>query len=91
MDMLASLNGEFHINKASNFTWSFTIMYGAFHELVNLAKENPYPILIEVDFSLLRSNTRKVKNRFDNHWYFLFNVFSIYYYLKNNQLMSSTV
>src|SRR5205809_8003699 len=59
MDVLAFSNGEFHIkfhvrNKADNFTWSLVAVYGAaqeehkttfLRELVNLAKDNPYPIL----------------------------------------------
>ena len=60
MDVLASSYGEFHIklhirNKADNFTWTLVAVYGAaqdelkavfLRELVNLAKDNPYPILI---------------------------------------------
>jgi hypothetical protein len=60
MDVLAVADGEFHIkfhirNKADNFTWSLVVVYGAaqdehkeafLHELVDLAKDNPHPILI---------------------------------------------
>ena len=67
MDVLASSDGEFHIklhirNKAGNFTWTLVAVYGAaqdefkadfLRELVNLAKDNPYPILIGGDFNLL--------------------------------------
>ena len=42
-------------------------------ELVNLAKDNPYPIIIGGDFNLLRYPVEKSKGRFDNHWPFLFN------------------
>uniref|UniRef100_A0A452XEC9 Endonuclease/exonuclease/phosphatase domain-containing protein n=1 Tax=Aegilops tauschii subsp. strangulata TaxID=200361 RepID=A0A452XEC9_AEGTS len=87
MDVLASSDGEFHIklhirNKADNFTWTLVAVYGAaqdefkadfLHELVNLAKENPYPILIGGDFNLLRFPNEKSRGRFDNHWPFLFN------------------
>ena len=49
-------------NKADNFIWSLVAVYGAaqedhkaafLHELVNLAKHNPHPILIGGDFNLL--------------------------------------
>ena len=67
MDVLASSEGEFHIklhirNKADTFTWSLAAVYGAaqdefkaafLRELVNLAKDDPYPILIGGDFNLL--------------------------------------
>ena len=60
MDVLASSEGDFHIkvhirNKADNFTWTLVAVYGAaqdehkpafLRELVNLAKDNPYPIII---------------------------------------------
>ena len=60
MDVLANLDCEYHIkrhirNKADNFTWSLVAVYGAaqdefkadfLREMVNLAKDNPYPILI---------------------------------------------
>ena len=59
--------GEFHIklhlrNKSDNFIWSLVTVYGAaqdefkvdfLRELVNLAKDNPYPILIGGDFNIL--------------------------------------
>nr|XP_045089534.1 uncharacterized protein LOC123497248 [Aegilops tauschii subsp. strangulata] len=87
MDVLASSDGEFHIklhirNKADNFTWTLVALYGAtqdefkaefLHELVNLAKDNPYPILIGGDFNLLRFPNEKSRGRFDDHWPFLFN------------------
>jgi hypothetical protein len=41
--------------------------------LVNLAKDNPYPILIVGDFNLLRFWHDKSKGRFDSDWPFLFN------------------
>ena len=67
MDMLASSDGEFHIkvhirNKADNFLWSLVGVYGAaqdefkpafLREIVNLAKDNLYPIIIGGDFNLL--------------------------------------
>jgi hypothetical protein len=67
MEVLASSDGEYHIkltirNKADNFTWSLVAVYGAaqdafkadfLRELVNLAKDNPHPILIGGDFNLL--------------------------------------
>jgi hypothetical protein len=60
MEVLANSHGEFHIklhiwNKADNFIWSLVAVYGAaqedskaafLHEMVNLAKYNPHPILI---------------------------------------------
>ena len=60
MEVLASSDGEYHIklhirNKADNFTWTLVAVYGAAQdefkadflcELVNLAKDNPHPILI---------------------------------------------
>ena len=42
-------------------------------ELVNLAKDNPYPILIGGDFNILRYRQEKNNDRFDNYWPFLFN------------------
>jgi hypothetical protein len=59
--VLARSSGDYHIklhicNRADNFTWSLVAMYGAYQdefkasflrELVNLVKENLYPILIE--------------------------------------------
>jgi hypothetical protein len=61
MEVLARSSGDYHIklhicNRADNFTWSLVAMYGAaqdefkasfLHELVNLVKDNLYPILIE--------------------------------------------
>jgi hypothetical protein len=41
--------------------------------MVNLAKDNPYPILIGGDFNMLRFPFEKSRGRFDNHWPFLFN------------------
>ena len=43
-------------------------------EFVNLAKDNPYPILVGGDFNLLQFPNEKRCGRFDNHWPFLFNV-----------------
>jgi hypothetical protein len=43
-------------------------------ELVNLAKDNPHPILIEGDFNILRFGQDKNNDRFDGYWPFLFNV-----------------
>jgi hypothetical protein len=88
MEVLSCSEGEFHIklhirNKVDNFTWSLVVVYGAaqeefkaafLRELVNLAKDNPYPIIIGGDFNLLRFSHEKSRGRFDNHWPFLFNV-----------------
>jgi hypothetical protein len=88
MDVLASFDGEFHIklsirNRADDFIWSLVAVYGAaqdafkanfLRELVNLAKDNPYPILIGGDFNLLRFQHEKSKGHFFSHWPFLFNV-----------------
>jgi hypothetical protein len=60
MEVLAHSMGEFHVNlhirnRADNFIWSLVAVYGAtqedfkvvfIRELVNLAKDNPQPILI---------------------------------------------
>jgi hypothetical protein len=87
MDVLASSDGEFHIkptirNRANDFIWSLVAIYGAaqdafmanfLRELVNLAKDNSYPILIGGDFNLLRFKHEKSKGHFDSHWSFLFN------------------
>jgi endonuclease/exonuclease/phosphatase family metal-dependent hydrolase len=87
MEVLARSSGDYHIklhirNRADNFTWSLVAVYGAaqdeykaafLRELVNLAKDNPYPILIGGDFNLLRFRHEKSKGRFDEHWPFLFN------------------
>src|SRR3954469_20679907 len=87
MEILASSVGDFFIklhirNKADDFVWSLVAVYGAvqdvykadfLRELVNLAKDNPYPILIGGDFNLVRFPSEKSRGRFDNHWPFLFN------------------
>ena len=41
--------------------------------MVNLAKDNPHPIIIGGDFNLLRFPFEKSKGRFDNRWPLLFN------------------
>jgi hypothetical protein len=88
MEVLASTGGEFHIklticNRVVNFTWSLVAVYGTAQdefkadflcELVNLAKDNPYPILIGEDFNLLRFRHDKSKGRFNGYWPFLFNI-----------------
>ena len=57
-------------------------MYGAaqdehksvfLRELVNLAKDNLYPMLIGGDFNILRYQEEKNNDCFDTHWPFLFN------------------
>jgi hypothetical protein len=87
MEVLASSSGDYHIkihirNRANNFHWSLVSIYGAaqdefkadfLRELVNLAKDNPHPILIGGDFNLLRFRHEKSKGRFDDHWPFIFN------------------
>ena len=42
-------------------------------ELVNLAKDNPHPTIIGGNFNLLQFQHEKSKDRFDDHWPFLFN------------------
>ena len=73
MELLDHSDGEFHIkfqirNKSDNFIWSLVAVYGAaqeeykaafLRELVNLAKDNPYPILIGGDFNMLRYRHEK--------------------------------
>jgi hypothetical protein len=87
MEVLASSDGEYDIkltirNKADDFIWSMVAVYGpaqdAFKadficELVNLAKDNPYPMIIGGDFNLLRFQHEKSKGHFNSHWPFLFN------------------
>ena len=87
MEVVGSSGGDFHLkvhirNKTDNFTWSLVAVYGAaqddfkvafLRELVNLARDNPYPILIGGDFNMLRFPHEKSRGRFDNHWPFLFN------------------
>jgi hypothetical protein len=87
MEILDNSGGDFHIklhirNKSDNFIWSLVSVYGAaqdalkpafLRELVNLAKDNPHPIIIGGDFNLLRYPHEKSKGRFDSHWSFLFN------------------
>jgi hypothetical protein len=67
MDVLACSDGDFHVklhirNKKDNFTWSLVAIDGAareefkadfLREMVNVAKDNPYPILIGGDSNLL--------------------------------------
>jgi endonuclease/exonuclease/phosphatase family metal-dependent hydrolase len=87
MEVIARSGGDYHIklhirNRVDNFIWSLVAVYGAaqdeyktdfLRELVNLAKDNPYPILIGGDFNLLRFRHEKSKGQFDDHWPFLFN------------------
>jgi hypothetical protein len=87
MEVLTCSEGDFHVklhirNKSDNFIWSLVTVYGAaqvehkaafLRELVNLAKDNPYPIIIGGDFNLLRFSHEKSRGRFDNYWPFLFN------------------
>jgi hypothetical protein len=87
MEILASSDGEYHIkltirNKVDNFIWDLVAVYGAaqdafkadfLRELVNLAKDNPHPIIIGGDFNLLRFRHEKSKGPFNEHWPFLFN------------------
>jgi hypothetical protein len=85
IEVLASLGGDYHIklyihNRVDNFIWNLVAVYGAaqdefkdnfLRELVNLEKDNLYPILIGGDFNLLRFCHEKSKGR--DHWPFLFN------------------
>jgi hypothetical protein len=87
MKILTRLGGDYHIklhirNRAENFIWSLVAVYGAaqdefkvdfLRELVNLAKDNPYPMITGGDFDLLRFCHEKSKDRFDDYWFFLFN------------------
>ena len=59
--------------------WSLVAVYGAaqeefkaafLRELVNLARDNNYSILIGGDFNMLRFSQEKNRGRFDNHWPF---------------------
>jgi hypothetical protein len=68
--------------RVDSFTWSLVAIYGTTRdefkpifsrELVNLANDNLYPILIGEDFNLLRFRYEKSKDCFDSHWPFLFN------------------
>jgi hypothetical protein len=77
MEILACSDGEYHVklhirNKADNFKWGLIDVYGAAQdefkadflgELVNLAKDKPYPILIgEGILICLDSGIRKLSN-----------------------------
>jgi hypothetical protein len=87
MEILDNSGGDFHIklhirNKSDNFIWSLVSVYGSaqdalkpafLREMVNLAKDNPHPIILGGDFNMLRYPHEKSKGRFDNHWSFLFN------------------
>src|SRR6266511_3982976 len=78
MEVLAFSDGDFYIkchlrNKADNFTWSLVAVYGAaqeahksafLHDLVNLAKDNPYTILIGGNFNRLRFSHENSNDRF---------------------------
>jgi len=88
MEVLASLVADFFIklhirNKTDDFLWSLVAVYRVaqevfkadfLRELVNLTKDNPYPILIGEDFNLLRFPHEKSRGRFNDHWPFIFNV-----------------
>jgi hypothetical protein len=80
MDVLACSDGDFHVKlhirtKSDNFIWSFMAVYGAdqefkddfLHEMVSLAKDNSYLIIIGGDINLLRFPFEKSKVRFDDH------------------------
>jgi hypothetical protein len=81
MEVLDHSGGDYHIklhicNMVGNFTWRLVAVYDAaqdefkadfYHELVNLAKDNPYPILIGGDFNLLRFRHDKSKGLFDSY------------------------
>jgi hypothetical protein len=85
--VLACSDGDFHVkihihSKFDNFTWNLVAVYVAaqeefkpdfLREMVNLAKDNPYPHSYWGDFNLLRFLFEKSKGRFDDHWPFLFN------------------
>jgi hypothetical protein len=87
MEVLNRSGGDYHIklhirNRADNFIWSLVAVYRAAQdefkadflcEMVNLAKDNPHPILIRGDFNLLRFRHEKSKGRFYDHWPFMFN------------------
>jgi hypothetical protein len=87
MEIMVRSGGDYHIklhirNRVDNFMWTLVAVYGAaqeeykadfLRELVNLAKDNPHPILIGGDFNLLRFRHEKSKGRFDDHLPFLFN------------------
>jgi hypothetical protein len=78
IDILASSDREYHIkltiqNKADDFIWSLVAVYGAaqdafkadfLRELVNLAKDSQYPMIIGGDFNLLRFQHKKSKEPF---------------------------
>ena len=82
MEVLEVTDGDFHIkmhlrNKSDNFIWSLVVVYGPAQEaaksaflceMVNLAKDNPHPLIIGGDFNLLRFPFEKSKGRFDNRW-----------------------
>jgi hypothetical protein len=57
-------------------------------ELVNIAKDNPYPVLIGEDFNILIFQQYKNNDRFDNYWLFLFNVVNNKYYLREVNMSS---
>jgi hypothetical protein len=73
MEILDNCGGDFHIklhirNKSDNVIWSLVSVYGAtqedakpafLRESVNLAKDNPHPIIIGGDFNLLRHPQEK--------------------------------
>jgi hypothetical protein len=75
MEVLACSDDDFHVklhirNKLDNFTWSLVVVYGAaqeefkadfLREMVNLAKDNLYPILIRGISICLDFHLRRVK------------------------------
>jgi endonuclease/exonuclease/phosphatase family metal-dependent hydrolase len=81
MKVFASSDGEYHIkldiqNKANDFIRTLVAVYGAaqdkfkadfLREMVNLAKDNPYPIIIGGDFNFLRFPHEKSRGHFDGH------------------------
>jgi hypothetical protein len=73
IEILDNFGGDFHIklhirNKSDNFIWSLVSVYGAtqdvhkpafLQELVNLAKDNPHPIIMAGILTCLDTLTRR--------------------------------
>ena len=80
MEVLDVTDGDFcitmHIrNKSDSFIWSLVAVYGPAQEasktsflceMVNLAKDNPHPVIIGGYFNMICFLFEKSKGRFDN-------------------------
>jgi exonuclease III len=80
--------GNFHVkvhmkNKIDNFEWALVAVYGAAQdeeknifpqELIQTCSVVSLPLMVGVDFNIIRSPREKNNLRYEDRWLFLFNV-----------------